>query len=176
MQQAVAHRVLYQGVHLMTHPDITDTVVRPGVVHFYLVGYLGFLRIFRVRIYLEARIPVEVTVFFQQILRHFDTYFRVDGRDKHRFGSQLLEYPFPYFPFLVDKRIVHPQAERERHTDRRAPQQGIIGGIIQGGFHFRQGIFPRIRFIFVGDFYLLDTGIQHFTFGKVLGSGAGSQE
>ena len=37
-EQAVAYGILYQRIHLMTHPDITDTVIGVRLVHLHLVN------------------------------------------------------------------------------------------------------------------------------------------
>ena len=159
MKQAFTYRILYQCIHPVTHPYITDTIIGVGMVHGHLVNEFCFLRIFRIGIHLERSRSVEIAIFLQQVLRYLDADFGIYGGDEHRFSSQLVENPFPNLPLFIDKCIIDPEAERQRHTDGRTSQQCIVGRIGKGAFHFGEGIFAGGGFIFIGDFYFLDTGV-----------------
>ena len=88
------------------------------MVHFHLINELGFLRILRIGIYLERGSSIEIAIFLQQVLRHFDTYIGIHRRDKYRLGGKSFENPFTNLTLFIHKRVIYPQAERERHTDR----------------------------------------------------------
>ena len=94
---------LHQRVDPVAEANVSNAVIRVGVVHRNPVVQFGLFRVFRVGYRVEGGRAAEIAIFAQQVVSNLRADFRIDSADEYRLGCEFLENPLSNLPFFIDK-------------------------------------------------------------------------